>query len=378
MNIEVRISEQSDAQQWDNYVRRCPEANLYHLYDWKNVIEETYGHNTYYLLAINTTNPTNSIRPRSQAIAGVLPLVRLKHFLFDNALISNPFFDMAGILSDNQAVERALLTEAISLGQKLKVNSVELRQTRELFPCNAANSENSEPPSFPSARNAQPEITTQSHKVRMLLELPDSSETLMKSFKSKLRSQIKKPLKEGLKAEIGGTALLDDFYKVFACNMRDLGSPVHSKQLMKIVLEKFYDSARLVIVYKNREPIACSMMVGFRDTLENPWASALRQYSRLSPNMLLYWTMLEYACNRDYRYFDFGRSTPGEGTFKFKAQWGAKPEPLHWHYVYPNGKPPDAGTADKSKFDKAIRYWQKLPVPVTRYVGPLIRKHIGL
>jgi len=35
-------------------------------------------------------------------------------------------------------------------------------------------------------------------------------------------------------------------------------------------------------------------------------------------------------------------------------------------------------TSEKSKFDKAIHYWQKLPVPVTKILGPMIRKHIGL
>jgi len=212
----------------------------------------------------------------------------------------------------------------------------------------------------------------------MLLTLPKSSETLMKSFKSKLRSQVKKPIKEGLKSKVGGLELLDDFYKVFSINMRDLGSPLHSRKLIKHVLEEFSEKARIVLVYKDSEPLACSIIVGFNDTLENPWASALRQYNRLSPNMLLYWTMLEYACENRYKYFDFGRSTPDEGTYRFKEQWGAKPEPFHWHFISLNGQPINEDTSEKSKFDKAIQYWQKLPVPVTKILGPMIRKHIGL
>jgi len=51
---------------------------------------------------------------------------------------------------------------------------------------------------------------------------------------------------------------------------------------------------------------------------------------------------------------------------------------MHWHYVSLNGKPVDEDADEKSKFQKAIRYWQKLPVPVTRVIGPMIRKHIGL
>ncbi|MBN1227625.1 MAG: GNAT family N-acetyltransferase, partial [Deltaproteobacteria bacterium] len=219
---------------------------------------------------------------------------------------------------------------------------------------------------------------TKSHKVRMLLHLPDSSDTLMKSFKAKLRSQIKKPIKEGLLSKVGGLELLDDFYKVFSINMRDLGSPVHSKKLIQNVLKEFSEKSKIVMVYKDDQPIAGSIIIGFKDTLENPWASALRKYSRLSPNMLLYWTMLEYACDQGFQYFDFGRSSPDEGTYKFKEQWGADPTPLHWHYISLNNERASEETSEKSRFQNAIKYWQKLPVPLTKILGPMIRKHIGL
>ena len=160
--------------------------------------------------------------------------------------------------------------------------------------------------------------------------------------------------------------------------MRDLGSPVHSKKLIKTVLESFDADSRIVIVWKEGQPVACSLVIGFKEVLENPWASSLRQYSRFSPNMLLYWSMLEYACNNGFKQFDFGRSTPEEGTYRFKKQWGAQPVKLHWQYLM-LGKSGTKDTAeDKSSFDKAVRIWQHMPVPLTRAFGPLIRKHIGL
>jgi len=278
---------------------------------------------------------------------------------------------MGGILADDIEMEKALLSEAAKIANKLKANNIELRHTQP-FTWKIEESSQS------GLSCLKIHTATKSHKVRMLLELPDSSEVLMKSFKSKLRSQIKKPLKEGLKTKIGGLELLDDFYNVFSINMRDLGSPVHYKKIVKHVLGEFPEKSRIVMIYKDDEPLACSIIVGFRDTLENPWASALRQYSRLSPNMLLYWSMLEYASDNGFKYFDFGRSSPDEGTYKFKQQWGAKPTPLHWHYISLNNQPINEDTSEKSKFEKTIQYWKKLPVPVTRVIGPRIRKYIGL
>jgi len=391
------------------------------------VIKKTYGHKTHYLMAtdsaqrdtINSTAPTNPMNPSNPTnpIVGILPLVHLKHFLFCNSLISIPFFDLGGILADDHETERALLLEAIRLAQNLGADTIELRHnqpltwlnqnlaTEDLLDSNSSSRQrrielSQFHPRLPAPEGAadggQEETekikkssqssssclkihtATKSHKVRMLLDLPESSEELMKTFKAKLRSQIRKPLKEGLKSKVGGLELLLDFYKVFSINMKELGSPVHSKRLMLNTLEEFPAKAKIVIVYKDNQPMACSLVVGFRDTLENPWASALRAYSRLGPNMLLYWTMLEYACDNGFRYFDFGRSSPDEGTYKFKEQWGAQPTPLHWHYISLNGSPIDEGASEKSKFERAIHYWQKLPVPITRIIGPMIRKHIGL
>lgn len=393
-SIELKTMEAKHASAWDSYVRNHQRATLYHLSGWKTVLERTYGHMTYYLMAVREQEDDSQLGTRSPEkrdssseliassyelnpgnIAGVLPLVHLKHSILVNSLVSIPFFDLGGMLSDDSQMEKLLLEGAIELAQELKAKNIELRHIEPMF--GLADNENEKSMTYElSARNCA--FQTRSHKVRMLLELPASSEVLMKSFKSKLRSQIKKPLKEGLKAKVGGVELLKDFFEVFSINMRDLGSPVHSKELMRNVLGEFTDQARIVMVYSQDQPVACSLIVGFRDTLENPWASALREFSRLSPNMLLYWSMLEYACNNGYAYFDFGRSSPDEGTYRFKAQWGAKPQPLHWHYVWLDDEPGDMMTSEKSKFDKAIRYWQKLPVSVTKVIGPRIRKYIGL
>ncbi|QTA84824.1 FemAB family XrtA/PEP-CTERM system-associated protein [Desulfonema magnum] len=357
--MKIKIIETTDAQAWDAYVRTHHRGTLYHLSGWKNVIEKTYGHKTYYLMAVKDDG----------LVYGILPLTHLKHFAFGNSLISIPFFDTGGILADDEQTENTILTEAARIGRNLRAENIELRHVAYLSCLNC---------NFPDPFGMKEAVQIRSHKVLMHLTLPESSEVLMKSFKAKLRSQIKRPLKEGLYSKIGGAELLDDFYEIFLVNMRDLGSPVHSKKLMKNVLEAFPDKARIVIVYKENEALACSFIIGFKDILENPWASALRQYSRLSPNMLLYWAMLEYACDNGYAYFDFGRSSPGEGTYKFKAQWGATPTPLNWHIISLNREPANVETSQASKFDKAIQYWRKLPVSVTKIIGPMIRKHIGL
>ncbi len=94
--------------------------------------------------------------------------------------------------------------------------------------------------------------------------------------------------------------------------------------------------------------------------------------------MLLYWNFLKYASGNGYARFDFGRSTANEGTYKFKAQWGAKPVPLHWSYILVNNKELNFDTPGSAKRKQIERLWQNLPLEMANCIGPAIRKHISL
>jgi FemAB-related protein (PEP-CTERM system-associated) len=304
-------------------------------------------------------------------VAGVLPLVLVKHFLLGTSLTSIPFFDMAGILADGPEAEKALLDEALRIAAETGAGILELRQQAALS--GISQKDTGHPTNDQAFRSF-----LNSSKSRMILDLPESAEKLMASFKSKLRSQVKRPLKEGLVCKSGGMELLRDFYSVFLVNMRDLGSPVHSQRIIGEVLRRLPGSSRIFVVYKGGRPIAASLLVSFNRGCFNPWASSLREFSSFSPNMLLYWSMLEYACDAKAATFDFGRSTLGEGTYRFKEQWGARPAPLHWYTFQPNGAGRSGRRMEKDKMGRAVELWKKLPVPVTRILGPAIRKYITL
>ena len=365
MPVAIRTMTSSDTGLWDAYISNNPCGNAYQKSFWGQAIRETYGHTTYNLMAVKA-GPDARVQSGKEVVVGVLPLVHIKHLLFGNKLFSMPYADLGGLTADTQKVEQLLLENALGIAHQQNIPFVELRQP---FPLSELSQQ---------AHGTFICYAERSNKVRLLLELPDSSEQLMNSFKSKLRSQIRRPLKDGLYVKAGGLELLDDFYPVFAENMRDLGSPVHAKAFIENIVEAASGLARLFIVYQGKKPLACSLILGCGSTLANPWASSLRKFSALSPNMLLYLAMLEYGCDNGYKTFDFGRSTPGEGTYKFKKQWGSVEIPLNW-YVYSNRlENTESVTELKSKFALAMTLWKKLPVPLSRVIGPVLRKNIGL
>lgn len=329
---------------WDRYVQESPSATGYHLSVWRDIIERAFGHHTLYLMAQDGAGD----------VKGILPLVLLSSRLFGRFMVSMPFLNYGGVDAQDDQVRQALLDAAEAEAKRYDVSHVELRQ-EVLLPI---------------------EWPRKDHKVSMRLTLPQDFETLMKGFPSKLRSQIKRPQKEGMVSQIGGVDLLDEFYAVFARNMRDLGTPVYGRGLFRTILEAFPKDAALCVVRWKGEPVAGGFVYQFRDMMEIPWASADRRYDRWSPNMLLYSAVLEHACRQGCRTFDFGRSSQDSGTYRFKAQWGAQPVPLHWYYWLMSGGPLPELNPNNPRYRLAIGLWQKLPLAVANCLGPHLVKNL--
>jgi FemAB-related protein (PEP-CTERM system-associated) len=210
----------------------------------------------------------------------------------------------------------------------------------------------------------------------MLLQLPEHHEALWELFPSKLRAQIKRPQRAHPEVLRGGAEYLDDFYTVFARNMRDLGTPVYGRKFFSNILKTFPRESTIVSVRLNGKPVAAAFLIGHGERLEIPWASTIKEVNRLSVNMLLYWEVLKLGIDRHYRVFDFGRSSRDSGTFRFKQQWGARAQPLYWHYwLRGGGKLPELNP-DNPKYAVAINAWKRLPIFVANRVGPAVVKYL--
>jgi serine/alanine adding enzyme len=307
-------------------------------------MEKTFGHPTFYNMALDENG----------AVQGVLPLVFLRSRLFGRFLVSLPYLNYGGLVTSSPEATALLLEEAGRCARALRSRHIELRHVAGL----------------------QLDWPKKDHKVSMRLALPERFEDLMKVFPPKLRSQIRRGEKEGMTVQVGGLELLDDFYRIFSRNMRDLGTPVYEKDFFKEILSTFPRDARLCCVYLQDQVLAAGTLYGFREIIEIPWAASDRRYARMAPNMMLYGSVLRYACEQGYRVFDFGRSTKDSGTYRFKEQWGAKPVQLHWYYWLCDGGPLPELNPQNPKYALAIRIWQHLPVPVATFIGPRVAKYL--
>ena len=349
--MNIKLADQQDKEAWDAYINSHSDAAPYSLYAWKEAVEEAYGHKACYLLAKD-----------AGVIQGVLPLVHFSIPLYSSNLVSLPYCDVGDVLAETPEISRLLVKEALLLAEKMKVGDLNIRSCTENL----------------LAADLDWHVSIQTGKVRMLMDLPASSEELWKSFKSKLRSQVNKAKKNGLTFRWGTVEDLDAFYQVFSRNMHVLGSPVHSKKWVEKILVHYDENARMGLVFKDNIPVGCGIILFTHQTVSIPWASTLREFNRLSPNMMLYWNFLKYAADHGKKKFDFGRSTLNEGTFRFKKQWGAIPEPLYWYCLTKIEIDQERGKHGASRRGRLALLWSKMPLSVANALGPKIRKFISL
>ena len=326
-------------EEWDAAVARL-EGTFCHLWGWGEVFRSVFGHDAHRWVD----------RDAEGAIRGLLPAVLMRSPLFGRNLVSMPFLNYGGALGESTSRE-ALTRAAVAFGREAGARLVEIR---DRVPVETG---------FPVSRE----------KVTVLLPLPDDAETLWTDgLKGKVRSQVRRPRKAGMTAAVG-LAGMDDFYDVFARNMRDLGTPVLPRRLFHAIAETFPEEAVVCLVESDGQPVAGGCGFLYRGEFELTWASSLREHSREAPNMLLYWTLMEAMIERGATTFNFGRCSPGGGTHRFKLQWGGEDEQLHWTRWSPggDGAPP---SAEGGLYQTAISMWQKLPLPVANALGPLISR----
>jgi len=343
MSPDVTVRGDSPRQAADAYVAAHPLGSSYHRAAWLDVIGGVFGHRTMYLTA-----------DRNGAIVGVLPLVFFRSRVFGCFAVSMPFVNYGGVLADDGAAERALLDRAIAETRAARGSHLELRHTGQRFT----------------------QLTPKRHKVAMELALAATPDAQWQALDKKIRNQVRKAEKSELVGIDGGAELLPAFYDVFARNMRDLGTPVYSQRWFERVVGTFPEQTRVFVITLRDRPIAASLVHWHGTTVEVPWASSLREFNPLCANVLLYWHMLRFAVDRRFETFDFGRSTPGEGTFHFKKQWGAVPRELVWEYWMADGQALPELNPKNPKFDLAIRVWQRLPVGVASLLGPMVVRNI--
>jgi FemAB-related protein (PEP-CTERM system-associated) len=328
--------------EWDAFVRAMPAGTLFHLSGWKDVMEETFRHRTYLLVA-----------EEGGAIAGVLPLVHIKSRLFGCSLISMAFCTYGGPIGTPEAVA-ALDERARSLAAELDVDYLEYRSIVRSFPDYKCKD---------------------SLYVTFRKPITADHEANMKAIPRKQRAMVRKGISSELRSEIDDTP--DRLFRIYSESVRNLGTPVFPKSLFANLAKTFGEDCDIVTITHQGQALASVMNFYFREEVLPYYGGSVMAARPVAANDFMYWEVMRRAAERGYKIFDYGRSKVGTGSYSFKKNWGFEPEPLHYEFFLRRSDELPDISPKNPKYQAMIATWKKLPLPIANFIGPFISPALG-
>lgn len=335
--MAVRTYDSSLGAAWDSFVFQESEGTLFHLTAWKRAIERAFGFQDRSLLV-----------EHSGRIRGVLPLYRISNWIQGPSLISTPFAVYGGICAIDDTSRLALRQAACRMADETAVNFLELREPHRQF---------------------GDAFLTKELYVTFEQQLGADPEQLMRGFPKDTRYMIRKGQKSGLTA-VTDNNQLELFYDLYAESVRNLGTPVFSKRFFGILLDELKDAAEITVIRHGSKALAAVMSFFFRDTILPYYAGSAHEGRQFAVNNFMYWHLLCRACEKGLRTFDFGRSKLGTGSYLFKTQWNMRERLLPYQYYLVKQKSLPNFSPVNPKFKLATDLWKKVPLPLTKTIGP--------
>lgn len=342
-DLRIGRLDAANAARWDAFVFSHPDATFFHRAGWADVLRLAFDHEAHFLYA-----------EMDGIIQGVLPLGYIRSRLFGNALISTPFCVYGGAVAHNETVRAALEQAAIDLAHTLRVDHLELRHQQPRHT------------DWPAKRVLY---------VTFRKTLDPDPEVNLKAIPRKQRAMVRKGIDAGLQSEIDES--VDRLHVAYSESVRNLGTPVFSRRYFQTLKTVFGPDCEIVTVTHQGQTVASVLNFYFRDEVLPYYGGGTALARDLKGNDFMYWEVMRRACERGVRVFDYGRSKIGTGSYSFKKNWGFTPEPLHYEFQLVNAtRLPDVNPLNP-KYRLFIEAWKRLPLPVSRWLGPFLSRNLG-
>ncbi len=336
-----QLKTEEECKEWDLFVAQTANSTFFHKSGWKQVIEQSLGHQTYYTYV-----------EEEGEIVAILPLAHVKSIYFGNALISTPLCVYGGILSISDSALNKLQEFACDLAKKLNVDYLEFRNRNEV----------------------QIDWPKKDLYVTFRKKLVEDVDENLKQIPRKQRAMIRKGEKFGLQLVENDT--VNEFFKAYSESVRNLGTPVLSRAVYKKIHEVFLGDCALHSVELENETIASVMSFYFKDEVLPYYGGGIYKSRSLKANDFMYWELLKLSVARGVRVFDFGRSKVDTGSFSFKKHWGFIPEPMCYQYYLVKSQSLPNISPTNPKYQLFIKLWKKLPLSIANYFGPFLAKYL--
>jgi FemAB-related protein (PEP-CTERM system-associated) len=315
---------------------------------WLGFARQVYGFPVYRIVS-----------QRNDEVDGWMALVRVRHPVFGDYLITSPFGSYGGFAYSSVTARDVLLDKARGLANDLGVDHVNVRfEAGDEIP--------------PAGWIQHPLYAT------YRLDLVPDPDKLMSAYSSDHRNHIRKSFKKGFSINFGHLDLLDEAYEGLARSMHEIGSPYHSKFYLRTMAESLGGALEFAVLYSPQHEIAgAGAFIFHGELVTNLHANILRRFRPDYAGEFLYWSAIERYCRKGCNVFDLGRSLIGSGNEVFKMKWKPRRQLLaYWYALMPDHVIPELNQKSP-KFQIVIWLWKRMPAFIVRLIGPFFIKGLA-
>jgi hypothetical protein len=156
-------------------------------------------------------------------------------------------------------------------------------------------------------------------------------------------------------------------YRFFAA----LWSTLRPAGMMEVLVAEYGESSKKKI-------IAGSIFLMFGQTVSYAFNGMCRKWSSLRANDAIQWQAINTACQKGFKFFDFGEVPDGhEQLAKFKSKWGALPTRL-FRYSYPAPQISVTQPINSHGYASLLAegIWKRLPLTATAWIGDRVFSYL--
>lgn len=335
--MKISLVDDGDYAAWNQAVNELPCATFYHQFEWREVVKRHFRFTPLYLVATDSTG-----------IVGLLPLFVVRRLMQPSVMLSMPLGVYGGAVGTDTEVINLLVQAAIAEAEKRGVGYLELRNESPLAG----------------------EWLTDTGNATFRRQLAATEEEQLLTIPRKQRAEVRKA--QGIDLQVKFSRSIEPFYSAYATSMRNLGSPMFRRNYYRSLVEIFAQQCDLLTVYQRDQPLASVLNFYFKDQVVPFYGGGYPAARPTNAFPFMYWELMRAGIQRGYRVFDFGRSREGSGAYSFKKNFGFQPEPLHYQRKLLSAQSVPDINPDNPSLQRLISIWQRLPVAVTRRVGPWV------
>jgi hypothetical protein len=322
--MEITIASDTDQSVWDDIVVNSNEGTLFHTWKWLKIMEK---HNSKKFFSGRYNGKLSPLIVwKGKEIVGLMPI-----FFYDTPhtkmTCSPPFSVEVGYLGP-------ILKKKFDItAYKQQLDFHEFYKTIDDFLKNTLKSNYIKIKTSPGITDLRPfvwsnyEITPD---YTYLIDLSAGEKKIWENFSHSARKRISNAKKNGITVSIGEKEDVELIYNLLSRRQR-----IHAtKEYISEIVENFPpENTKIFIAKKDDIPLTGRIVICYKNKVSAWMGTPKCSINGISPNYLLYWESILWACNNNYNHFEIiGAADPT--TYPFKVQFSGEITPfysLKWH-----------------------------------------------